>query len=100
MYFAAYASRIVSVKPASSSASRTNADLAVHHPGQAEHVGAGAGLREPHRGIPLERRVVVDAAVGVEDPAVAVVGELVEAQVGHDDEVVADGVDDGAAARR
>ena len=32
----------MSVKPAASRASRTYADLAVHHPGQADHVGAGA----------------------------------------------------------
>ena len=37
-----------------------------------------------------ERRVVVDAAVVVEHAAVAVVGELVEAEVGHDDGGVAD----------
>ena len=86
----------MSVKPSASSASRTKADLAVHHPGEAEHGGTGASLREGHRGIPQQRRVVVDPAVLGEDPAVAVVGELVEAQVGHHDEPVADGVDDRA----
>ena len=55
-----------------------------------DHMGARVGLRPRHLGVALQRRVVVDAAVGVQDAAVAVVGELVQAQVGHDDEVVAD----------
>jgi hypothetical protein len=57
-------------------------DLAVHHARQAQDVSAGIGLRERHARVDLERRVVVDAAVGGEHAAVAVVGELVEAQVG------------------
>ena len=48
--------------------------------------GAGAGLLERHRAVPLEGGVVVDAAAVVEHAAVAVVGELVEAQVGLHDE--------------
>ena len=43
-----------------------------------------------HLGVHLERRVVVDPAVGGEHAAVAVVGELVEAQVAHHRERVAD----------
>ena len=41
-------------------------------------------------GVALERRVVVDLAAGGEDAAVAVVGVLVEAVVGHQHERVAD----------
>ncbi len=67
-------------------------DLAVHHPGGGDDVGARAGLRDGHRGIQLIGGVVVDPAVIVEHAAVAVVGELVEAGVGHDHEVVADRV--------
>ena len=64
------------------------ADLAVHHPARPEHVGAGVGLRERHGDVADERRVVVDDARRrpVQHAAVAVVGELVEAEVGHDDE--------------
>ena len=58
-------------------------------------MGAGGGLRERHRAVALQRRVVVHAAAVVEDAAVAVVGELVQAQVGHQHEVVADGVAHG-----
>lgn len=53
-------------------------------------MGAGVGLDLGHLGVPFQRGVVVDPSVGVEDTAVAVVGELVQAQVGHDHEVVAD----------
>ena len=38
------------------------ADLAVHHPGRRDHVGAGVGLRDRDARVPLERRVVVDLA--------------------------------------
>ena len=58
-------------------------DLAVHHPAGPDHVHSGRGLRARHVGVHLEGGVVVDAAVGGEHPAVAVVGELVETQVGH-----------------
>lgn len=57
---------------------------------------AGVGLDLGHLGVPLQGGVVVDAPVGVEDAAVAVVGVLVEAEVGHDDEVVPDLVAHGA----
>ena len=43
-----------------------------------------------HARVALERGVVVDGAVGVEHAAVAVVGVLVEAEVGHQHDVVAD----------
>ena len=95
---AAYARTATSSRPAASSASRTCADLAVHHPAQADHVGAGRRLGQGHLGVPDQRRVVVDGAAGGEHAAVAVVGELVEAQVGLHDERVAhlgDGVGDG-----
>ena len=65
-----------------------HADLAVHHPGGAEHVRTGLGLRDAHPGVDLQRRVVVHGALGGEHAAVAVVGELVQAQVGHHDEPV------------
>ena len=47
-------------------------------------------LRHGHLGVDREGGVVVDAAALVEHAAVAVVGELVEAGVGHDDGGVAD----------
>ncbi|CAK7281994.1 hypothetical protein SGPA1_12787 [Streptomyces misionensis JCM 4497] len=53
-------------------------------------MGAGVGLDLGHLGVPLQGGVVVDAALGVQHPAVPVVGELVQAQIGHDEEVVAD----------
>ena len=65
-------------------------DLAVHHPARAPDVGPGVGLGD---GGPLRRAeggVVVDLAVGVDDPAVAVVGVLVDAEVGDEHELVAD----------
>ncbi len=69
------------------------ADLAVHHAAEAEQVGSRLRLREPHGAVAVEGAVVVDHAIVVEDAAVAVVGELVEAQVGLDDERVADLLD-------
>ena len=66
------------------------AHLAVHHPARSDRVGTGTGLRHGHGRIPLKGGVVVDAALLVEDPAVPVVGELVEAEVGHHRERVAD----------
>ena len=58
-------------------------DLAVHHAAGPHDVGAGGGLGARHLGVHLEGGVVVDRSAGGEDAAVAVVGELVEAQVGH-----------------
>ena len=65
-------------------------DLAVHHAGRAQHVGAGLRLGHRHLAVDLQGGVVVDVAVGVEDAAVAVVGEFVQADVAHDDQLVAD----------
>ena len=90
----------MSVYPARVERGPDVADLAVHHPGEPEHRRAGGGLCQRHRGVALEGGVVVDRPVVGEHAAVPVVGELVEAEVGHDDEVVADGVDAPAAARR
>ena len=47
------------------------------------------GLRLRHLSVEVDGGVVVDVPVLVDEPAVAVVGVLVEAQVGHDHEVVA-----------
>ena len=52
--------------------------------------GAGAGLGHRGPGVDLERGVVVDVAAIVEHAAVAVVGVLVDAQVGDQHDVVAD----------
>ena len=71
--------------------------LAVHHPARAEQVRPGLGLRERHRGVAEQRRVVVDAGARlVQHAAVPVVGELVQAQVGHQDRGVADLADEVA----
>ena len=51
---------------------------------------AGFGLRQRHRAVPLQGRVVVDLRRLVEHAAVPVVGELVQAQVGHQHGVVAE----------
>ena len=66
------------------------ADLAVHHPGRGDDVGPGLGLGHGHLGVALEGQVVVDVAPVVEDAAVAVVGVLVEAQVGDEHHGVAE----------
>ena len=66
------------------------ADLAVHHPARCDDVGAGGGLGDGGLGVDLERGVVVDVAVLVEHAAVTVVGVLVDAQIGHQHDVVAD----------
>ena len=64
-------------------------DLAVHHPRWGAHVGPGVGLRDRGLAVDLEGGVVVDRALGGDQAAVAVVGVLVEAEVGHQHEVVA-----------
>jgi hypothetical protein len=53
-------------------------------------VGSGVRERDAHVGVPDEGGVVVHRPVRREHAAVPVVGELVEAEVGHDDEGVAD----------
>ena len=72
-------------------APRGRADLAVHHPGRADQVGAGIRLGDApsRRSAPAWRRCRPRPS-RVQHPAVAVVGELVQAQVGHQHEVVAD----------
>ena len=58
-----------------------------------------ARLGNRHRLVERQGRVVVDAAVGIEEPAVPVVGELVQAGVRAHDEGVADlGAHGGEAA--
>ncbi len=69
-------------------------DLAVHHPRGGHHVGAGVGLGHRHPGVTVEGGVVVDLAGGREQATVAVVGVLVEAEVGHHHQLVADLVAD------
>ena len=65
-------------------------DPPVHHVARRHDVGPGARVDERHLGQDLDRRVVVDLPLAVlalaQDPAVAVVGVLVDADVGHDDE--------------
>ncbi len=53
-------------------------------------MGSGVGLDAGHLGVPRQRRVVVHQALGGQHPAVAVVGVLVQAQVGHQHQFVAD----------
>ena len=69
-------------------------DLAVHHPRGPHHVGPGRGQRESHLRVARQGGVVVHSpgcgTVLDEHSAVAMVGELVQAQVGHDDDVAAD----------
>ena len=78
------------VCPASSRARADGGDLAVHHPARRGDVGAGVGLRDRGPGVELEGGVVVDVAVGADDAAVAVVGVLVDAEVGDEHHLVAD----------
>jgi porphobilinogen synthase len=70
-------------------------DLAVPHPARPDEVDPRRRLRDRPLPVDLEGAVVVDVAVGVEDAAVAVVGELVEAQVRHHGELVAGPGDGG-----
>jgi hypothetical protein len=65
-------------------------DLAVHHPARTDQVGASLGLRERDPPVPVERGVVVHAAVRREHAAVPVVGVLVEAEVRDDHVLVAE----------
>ena len=75
--------------PESSSAATDGGDLAVHHPGRGDDGRARVGLGDRHPPVQLDGRVVVDLAPRREDAAVAVVGVLVEAQVGDEHDVVA-----------
>ena len=57
-------------------------DAPVHHVRGGYHVGPGARVGDGAPGEDRERGVVVHVAVPVEDPAMAVVGVLAEADVG------------------
>ena len=57
--------------------------LAVLHPRRRDDVSPGIGLRDGHRGVPGQRRVVVDLPARRERTAVPVVGVLAQAQVRH-----------------
>ena len=70
--------------------------LAVHHPARRHDVGARRRPGRARSAVQLERRVVADLAVGTEHAAVPVVGVLVEAEVRHQDELVAHRVAHGA----
>ena len=59
-------------------------------PRRGDDVGAGVGLGHRDLGVALERGVVVDLAAVVEHAAVAVVGVLVEAEVGDEHQLVAE----------
>ena len=65
-------------------------DLPIHHPARRGDVGAGVGLRPRRPRVELEGGVVVDVTVGTDDAAVAVVGVLVDAQVGDQHHLVSD----------
>ncbi len=80
--------RLVEARPVEGAADR--ADLAVHHPARRDDRGTGVGLGQGDASVEFERRVVVDRAVGTKDPAVTVAGVLIETEVGHEDELVAE----------
>ena len=63
------------------------ADAAVHHVARRDDVGPGARLRERGARQQLDRGVVVDAAVGAQQAAVAVARVLAQAEVGDDQQV-------------
>ena len=64
--------------------------LSVHHAARCDDVRPGSRLGDGGLGIDAERRVVVDHAVLVDDAAVPVVGVLVDTEVGHHHDVVAE----------
>lgn len=51
---------------------------------------ARLGLGQRHLGVADQGRVVVDPTIVGDDAAVAVIGVLVEAEVGHDHDVIAE----------
>ena len=77
----------VSLRPSASSACADGADPPVHHVARRDDVDAGARLRDRRARQQLERRIVVDDAVGAQHAAVAVVGVLAQAQVGDHEQV-------------
>ena len=70
-------------------------DLAVHHAAEADDRGPRTGLRHRHLGVAGQGGVVVHHAGVGEHTAVAMVGELVQAQVGHDQRATGCGRDCG-----
>ena len=71
--------------------------LAVHHPARCHDGSAGGGLRDRNLRVDVERGVVVDHRRRVahrarEDSAVAMVGVLVDAEIGDQYDTVADGL--------
>ena len=62
--------------------------LAVHHPRGSDNVGARFSLGQGNSAVNGQRRVVVDLAPRIEDAAMAMVGVLVETEVGHEDHLV------------
>jgi hypothetical protein len=64
--------------------------LPVHHPGRTQQVRAGRSLGQCHLRVPDQRGIVVHGSACIQHTAVAVIGELVQAQVGHQHGGVAD----------
>ena len=64
--------------------------LTIHHPRGRHDVHAGLGLGDRNLGIAAQGGIVVDGPVGAQQAAVAVVGVLVEAEVGHELDLVAE----------
>ena len=62
-------------------------DAAVHHVAGRHHVGAGCGVTDSGVGQQFHRRIVVHAAVGRQQAAVAVVGVFAQADIGDDHEI-------------
>ena len=82
--------------PPPSSAARMAATCPSIMPLGATTSAPGLGLGQSDALVELERRVVEDLARRAEDAAVPVVGVLVEAEVGHEDELVTHRVAHGA----
>ena len=66
------------------------ADLAVHHAARRNHISPGIGLGDRNRRVALQRGVVVHLARRGQEPAMPVVGVLVQAGIGHQHERIAD----------
>ena len=58
-------------------------DAAVHHIGWSDDVGSRIRVRQSDAAEQFQRRVVVDLALRIENPAVPMVGILAAAEVGH-----------------
>ena len=69
-------------------------DLPVHHPRRGDHVGPGLSLGDGHGLVGGQGGVIVDLtgarAVGADEPAVAVAGELIQAGVRAHNDLVPD----------